>query len=160
MGTIGATFYVIGLGLLYQATGTLNLADLAVRLEPLGDLTSVRAGFAFITVGLALKLAMFPIHAWLPNAYTYAPSVVSIFLAATSTKVAVYVMLRFIFTEFGYEFPVVELSLETVFLHGTGDHEHDALHGGVVEQVNHGRGQAGDAGHGEAQHHVADLRDR
>ena len=116
MGTIGATFYVIGLGLLYQATGTLNLADLAVRLEPLGDLTSVRAGFAFITVGLALKLAMFPIHAWLPNAYTYAPSVVSIFLAATSTKVAVYVMLRFIFTVFGYEFPVVELSLETVFL--------------------------------------------
>jgi len=116
MGTIGATFYVIGLGLLYQVTGTLNLADLAVRLEPLGDLTSVRAGFAFITVGLALKLAMFPIHAWLPNAYTYAPSVVSIFLAATSTKVAVYVMLRFIFTVFGYDFPVVDLSLETVFL--------------------------------------------
>jgi multicomponent Na+:H+ antiporter subunit D len=116
MGTIGATFYVIGLGLLYQVTGTLNMADLAVRLDPLGDLTSVRAGFAFITIGLALKLAMFPIHAWLPNAYTYAPSVVSIFLAATSTKVAVYVMLRFIFTVFGYDFPVVDLSLETVFL--------------------------------------------
>ena len=116
MGTIGATFYVIGLGLLYQATGTLNMADLAVRLEPLGDLTSVRAGFAFIMVGLGLKLAMFPIHAWLPNAYTYAPSVVSIFLAATSTKVAVYVLLRFMFTVFGYDFPVVELSLSTIFL--------------------------------------------
>jgi multicomponent Na+:H+ antiporter subunit D len=116
MGTIGATFYVIGLGLLYQATGTLNMEDLAVRLQPLGELTSVRAGFAFIMVGLALKLAMFPIHAWLPNAYTYAPSVVSIFLAATSTKVAVYVLLRFMFTVFGYDFPVVELSLSTVFL--------------------------------------------
>jgi len=116
MGTIGATFYVIGLGLLYQATGTLNMADLAVQLEPLGDLTSVRAGFAFIMVGLGLKLAMFPIHAWLPNAYTYAPSVVSIFLAATSTKVAVYVLLRFMFTVFGYDFPVVELSLSTIFV--------------------------------------------
>ncbi|MEQ8745575.1 monovalent cation/H+ antiporter subunit D family protein [Pyruvatibacter sp.] len=116
MGTIGATFYVIGLGLLYQATGTLNLADLAVRLEPLGDSTSVRAGFAFIMVGLGLKLAMFPIHAWLPNAYTYAPSVVSIFLAATSTKVAIYVLLRFMFTVFGYEFPVVELSLSAIFM--------------------------------------------
>jgi len=116
MGTIGATFYVIGLGLLYQATGTLNLEDLAVRLAPLGELTSVRAGFAFIMVGLGLKLAMFPLHAWLPNAYTYAPSVVSIFLAATSTKVAVYVLLRFMFTVFGYDFPVVELSLATVFV--------------------------------------------
>ncbi len=116
MGTIGATFYVIGLGLLYQATGTLNLEDLAVRLQPLGELTSVRAGFAFIMVGLALKLAMFPVHAWLPNAYTYAPSVVSIFLAATSTKVAVYVFLRFMFTVFGVDFPVVELSLSTVFV--------------------------------------------
>lgn len=116
MGTIGATFYVIGLGLLYQATGTLNLADLAERLQPLGDLTSVRAGFAFIMVGLGLKLAMFPLHAWLPNAYTYAPSVVSIFLSATSTKVAVYVLLRFMFTVFGVDFPVVSVSLEMVFL--------------------------------------------
>ncbi len=116
MGTIGATFFVIGLGLLYQATGTLNMVDLAVRLQPLGELTSVRAGFAFIMVGLALKLAMFPLHAWLPNAYTYAPSVVSIFLAATSTKVAVYVLLRFMFSVFGVEFPVVDLSLTAVFL--------------------------------------------
>ena len=116
MGTIGATFYVIGLGFLYQATGTLNLADLATRLEPLSDLTTVRAGFAFIMVGLGLKLAMLPLHSWLPNAYTYAPSVVSIFLAATSTKVAVYVLLRFMFTVFGLDFPVVRVSLETVFL--------------------------------------------
>lgn len=116
MGTIGATFYVIGLGLLYQATGTLNLADLAQRLAPLSDLTTVRAGFAFIMVGVGLKLAMFPLHSWLPNAYTYAPSVVSVFLAATSTKVAVYVLLRFMFTVFGADFPVVEVSLEAVFM--------------------------------------------
>ena len=116
MGTIGATFYVIGLGLLYQATGTLNLADLAILVKPLGELTSVRAGFAFIMVGLGLKLAMFPLHAWLPNAYTYAPSVVSVFLAATSTKVAVYVLLLFMFSVIGVDFPVVEISLDAVFL--------------------------------------------
>ena len=102
MGTIGATFFVIGLGLLYMATGTLNMADLAQRLLEQGDSRTVRMGFAFILVGIGLKLAMFPLHLWLPNAYTYAPSTVSAFLSATATKVAVYVLLRFLFTIFGF----------------------------------------------------------
>jgi elongation factor Tu len=49
--------------------------------------TTVITGFAFLIVGLSLKLALFPAHAWLPNAYTYAPSAVSALLAATATKV-------------------------------------------------------------------------
>jgi len=99
MGTIGATFFVIGLGLLYQATGTLNMADLQVQLSTL-DNRMVQSGFAFIFVGMGLKLAMFPMHLWLPNAYAYAPSVVSTFLAATATKVAVYVLIRFFYSIF------------------------------------------------------------
>lgn len=102
MGTIGATFFLIGVGLLYAMTGTLNMADLAVRLPDLLGHGTVNTAFAFIMVGFALKLALFPLHLWLPNAYTYAPSVVTIFLAATATKVAVYVMLRVIFTIFGF----------------------------------------------------------
>ncbi|HEY4344627.1 MAG TPA: monovalent cation/H+ antiporter subunit D family protein [Parvibaculum sp.] len=102
MGTIGATFFVIGLGFLYMATGTLNMADLAQRLLEEGDSRTLRMGFAFIVVGIGLKLAMFPLHLWLPNAYTYAPSAVSAFLSATATKVAVYVFLRFLFTVFGF----------------------------------------------------------
>ncbi|MGV8996201.1 MAG: monovalent cation/H+ antiporter subunit D family protein [Parvibaculaceae bacterium] len=105
MGTIGATFFVIGLGLLYMVTGTLNMADLAQRLLEHGDSRTLRMGFAFIVVGLALKLAMFPLHQWLPNAYTYAPSAVSAFLSATATKVAIYVLLRFLFTVFGLSIP-------------------------------------------------------
>ena len=104
MGTIGATFFLIGVGLLYAMTGTLNMADLAQRLPALYDHRTVHTAFAFIMVGFALKLALFPLHLWLPNAYTYAPSVVTIFLAATATKVAVYVMLRVIFSVFGYSF--------------------------------------------------------
>src|SRR5690606_26027221 len=80
MGTIGASFFVIGLGLLYALTGTLNMADLAQRLLDLGDNRALRMGFAFILVGLGLKLAMFPLHLWLPNAYRFAPSAVSVFL--------------------------------------------------------------------------------
>jgi multicomponent Na+:H+ antiporter subunit D len=103
MGTIGATFFVIGLGLLYMLTGTLNMADLAARLSEHGDSRTLRMGFAFILVGIALKLAMFPLHLWLPNAYTYAPPAVSSFLSATATKVAVYILLRFLFIIFGFD---------------------------------------------------------
>ncbi len=104
MGTIGATFFLIGVGLLYMMTGTLNMADLAVRVAPLLDTRPIQTAFAFIVVGIALKLALFPLHLWLPNAYTFAPSVVTAFLAATATKVAIYVLLRFTFTIFGAEY--------------------------------------------------------
>ncbi|HEX6268284.1 MAG TPA: proton-conducting transporter membrane subunit, partial [Burkholderiales bacterium] len=100
MGTVGATFYVIGVGLLYLKTGTLNLADMAERLRAVEELRPVLAALAFITVGMGLKLALFPLHQWLPNAYAYSPSMVSAFVAATGTKVAVYVVLRFYFSVF------------------------------------------------------------
>ena len=101
MGTIGATFYLIGVGLMYMMTGTLNMADLADRLPAVADTRTILAALAFLTVGLSLKLALFPLHTWLPNAYAYAPSVVSVFLAATATKVALYALIRILFTVFG-----------------------------------------------------------
>ncbi|MBR9834958.1 MAG: monovalent cation/H+ antiporter subunit D family protein, partial [Alphaproteobacteria bacterium] len=104
MGTMGASFYVVGVGFLYAATGTLNMIDLAVRLEDLGQNKAVLAGYAFIFVGLGVKAAMFPLHQWLPNAYAYSPSFVTTFLAATATKVAIYALVRFLFTVFGLEF--------------------------------------------------------
>jgi multicomponent Na+:H+ antiporter subunit D len=100
MGTVGATFYVIGVGLLYLMTGTLNLADMAERLREVRELRPVLAALAFITVGIGLKLALFPLHQWLPNAYACAPSMVSAFLAATATKVSVYVLLRYYYAVF------------------------------------------------------------
>ncbi len=116
MGTIGATFILIGVGLLYMMTGTLNMADLAQRLPAVADTRTVRAAFAFLTVGASLKLALFPLHLWLPNAYTYAPSAVSAFLAATATKVAVYVLLRFFFTIFGVDFSFEAMPVGKILL--------------------------------------------
>ncbi|MCW8193768.1 monovalent cation/H+ antiporter subunit D family protein [Proteobacteria bacterium 005FR1] len=101
MGTIGATFILIGIGFLYMMTGTLNMNDLAMRIDAVESTTTVLAAFGFIVVGTSLKLALFPLHLWLPNAYTYAPSMVTAFIAATATKVAVYVLIRFLFTIFG-----------------------------------------------------------
>jgi multicomponent Na+:H+ antiporter subunit D len=101
MGTIGATFYVIGIGLLYLMTGTLNMADIAARLAQVPDARPIIAALAFVTVGVGLKFALFPLHQWLPDAYTYAPSVVTAFLAATATKVSIYVLIRFSLSIFG-----------------------------------------------------------
>ncbi|GBE42336.1 Na(+)/H(+) antiporter subunit D [bacterium BMS3Bbin10] len=116
MGTIGATFYVIGVGLLYSMTGTLNLADMANRLEGIENSRAVLAALAFLTVGISLKLALFPLHVWLPNAYTYAPSMATAFLAATATKVAVYLLLRYFFTVFGASIIFTRLPVAEIFL--------------------------------------------
>ena len=100
MGTIGATFYLIGVGLIYLMTGTLNIADMELRLHGVADQTPVLVAAGFITVGLALKAAVFPLHLWLPNAYTYAPNMVTVFLAACATKVSLYILLRIDFFVF------------------------------------------------------------
>jgi multicomponent Na+:H+ antiporter subunit D len=106
LGTIGATFFVIGVGFLYMGTGTLNMDDMAIRIQEVGVNRVIEAGFAFIVVGLGLKLAMYPLHSWLPGAYTFAPNFVTAFLAATATKMAYYALIRFLYTVFGpsYEF--------------------------------------------------------
>ncbi len=103
LGTIGATFYVIGVGLLLLMTGTLNLVDMAEKLGPVATTRPVIGALAFITVGIALKMALFPLHLWLPNAYAYSPSAATVFLASTATKVAIYLLARFAFSVFGTE---------------------------------------------------------
>ena len=101
MGSIGATFFVIGIGFLYMQTGTLNMIDIARVLQDGGvDSRVTQLAFAFIVIGFGLKLAMFPLHTWLPGAYAYAPSYITAFLAATATKAALYLLLRFTFTIF------------------------------------------------------------
>ncbi len=101
LGTLGATFYVIGVGILYQLTGTLNMLDLASRIPEISKSSSLILAFGFLTAGIGLKMGLFPLHTWLPNAYTYAPSIITVFLSATATKVAIYVLLRIYFTIFG-----------------------------------------------------------
>ena len=86
---------------MYQMTGTLNISDLAERLPDVASTKTILVAIGFITVGIGLKLGLFPLHTWLPNAYAFAPSVVTAFLAATATKVAVYALLRIYFTIFG-----------------------------------------------------------
>ena len=116
MGAVGATFIVIGIGMMYVMTGTLNMADLAERLPAVASTRTIPVAFAFLTVGISLKVALFPLHLWLPNAYAYAPSAVTAFIASTATKVAVYMMLRFFFTVFGATFSFDVMQLDRILM--------------------------------------------
>ncbi|WP_218355293.1 monovalent cation/H+ antiporter subunit D family protein [Alteromonas lipotrueiana] len=99
-GTLGATFFLLGIGFLYAASGTLNMADIALRFDQFSSMTLVITALLFILIGLALKAAVFPLHSWLPEAYTQAPTMVTVFLASTSTKVAIYVLIRTLYQVF------------------------------------------------------------
>jgi multicomponent Na+:H+ antiporter subunit D len=116
MGSIGGSFILIGIGLMYQMTGTLNLSDLAERLPAVMDTRTIWMAFAFLMVGVSIKLAVFPLHQWLPDAYTYAPSAVSAFLAATATKIYYYVLVRLIFTVFGVAFVFEKIELHLLLV--------------------------------------------
>jgi len=116
MGTIGGTFVLLGIGLIYELTGTLNMADIAVRLPLVLDSPAARVALAFMVVGGCIKLAVFPLHQWMPNAYSYAPTAVSAFLSATGTKVSFYLLCRGIFGLFGAAFVFGTLHLERLLV--------------------------------------------
>lgn len=116
MGTIGATFYLIGIGYLYIITGSLNMEDLHKLLPPLYHSRVVRTGFVFILTGIGIKIALFPLHSWLPDAYTYAPSAVSALLAPLMTKVMAYVAIRVMFTVFNPQFPIEVLRVNDIMV--------------------------------------------
>lgn len=116
LGSVGASFILIGIGFLYGATGTLNMQDLAQRIPDSESRRAVLVAFSFLTIGLMIKAAVFPLHAWLVNAYQFAPIPVTAFLAGTATKVSLYVLLRFFFSIFGEEYSFAQLFLSGVLL--------------------------------------------
>ena len=96
LGTVGASFYLLGVGLLYTLTGTLNMADLSSRVPALTGSPLFVGGVVFVILGLGIKMALFPLHGWLPDAYTYAPTPVSALLSAIGTKAAAYALARMV----------------------------------------------------------------
>ncbi len=104
MGTIAASFYLLGLGYLYLVTGTLNMADMSHIVPALFGEPPVVTAISLMTVGIGIKMALFPLHGWLPDAYTLAPSTSSALIAPTGTKVGAYVIIRILFFIFGLEY--------------------------------------------------------
>jgi multicomponent Na+:H+ antiporter subunit D len=70
------------------------------RIGGVADLKPILAAVGFVTIGLVLKAGVFPLHVWLPNTYAWSPHIVTAFVAACSTKVSLYLLLRFDFMVF------------------------------------------------------------
>ncbi|MFW6383791.1 MAG: monovalent cation/H+ antiporter subunit D family protein [Halodesulfurarchaeum sp.] len=105
VGTIGASFYLLGVGYLFVATGTLNMADLAAKIPAVGyESPLIVAGFSFIVVGLAVKVALFPLHTWQPDAYAESPHSVSAYIAALVSTAAAYALFRIVYEVFTVDF--------------------------------------------------------
>jgi multicomponent Na+:H+ antiporter subunit D len=109
LGTIGSGLYLLGVGFLYFLTGTLNMADLSERLPAVSDSRTAVAALVLIVVGLAVKMALFPFHVWLPDAHTAAPPAVAALLAAVQVKVAAAALVRILFEVFDVGFVAEEL---------------------------------------------------
>ena len=104
MGTIGACFYLLGVGYLYIATGSLNMGDLRILLPELYANRVIQTAFVFILIGAGIKMALFPLHTWQPDAYTYAPSAVSVIISTAMAKTSIYALIRIIFSVFTLNF--------------------------------------------------------
>ena len=114
MGSLGACFYMIGVGFLYSVTGTLNMGDLRILLPPLYANRAVQAAFVFFVIGVSIKAYVFPLHTWQPDAYTYAPSTVSALIASTMSKVMIYALIRLIYSVFTLDFIRSYMGLDLV----------------------------------------------
>ncbi|WP_029110760.1 Na+/H+ antiporter subunit D [Mycobacterium sp. URHD0025] len=90
---VSSLIFLIGIALVYAATGTLNLAELAVRLDdvPAGTRNAL---FSVLLVAFGIKAAVFPLSAWLPDSYPTAPAPVTAVFAGLLTKVGVYAIIR------------------------------------------------------------------
>jgi multicomponent Na+:H+ antiporter subunit D len=101
MSMMGATFMLVGIGLLYGETGTLDMAHLSATLAGRAPTVTLSAAAFLLLAGLALKAGLFPLFFWLPASYHTAPVTVSAALAGLLTKVAFYACLRVFVVVFG-----------------------------------------------------------
>ena len=118
VGTVGASLYLVGVGYVFLATGTLNMADVSVQIVEQASHTDplIRAGYAFIVAGFALKIALFPVHSWQPDAYQRAPDAVTTVVAALVSTVSAYALIRVSYSVFTVDFLAANDAITTGIL--------------------------------------------
>jgi multicomponent Na+:H+ antiporter subunit D len=104
LGTAAAAFYLLGVALIFISTGTLNIADIAQVLPEVMDHPPVMIALVLIILGISVKMGLFPVHQWLPDAYTSASSTATALIAPIGTKVAAYILIRILTI---YEYPPI-----------------------------------------------------
>ena len=102
LGVVASTFILFGIGVVYNLTGTLNMAQVARAVPALGDNSALTLAAAFFFLGFGLKAAMVPFHAWLPDAHPSAPAPISAMLSGVFIKASgAYALARIFFNVIG-----------------------------------------------------------
>ena len=112
IGSIGACFYLIGVAYLFVKTGTLNMAHLSDIIPMIYFTKSILIAFIFVNIGLFIKMALFPVHGWMPNVYTKAPISTTCLMAPLGTKLSIYILIRFYFDVFSPEYVYHVLNIQ------------------------------------------------
>ena len=107
VGTIAATLYLLGIGVLYSVTGTLNMGDMREILSAGGNERTMMTAMCFLVPAFGIKMALFPFHGWQPSAYTHAEPGSRPLITGVMGKVPAIAMFRFIFCIYGTEFGFV-----------------------------------------------------
>lgn len=94
MNILASTFFLTGVGLLYGITGTLNMADLSLKIPQVENQTIVNITAMFFLIGFGIKSAVFPLYFWLPSSYHTPPSAVAATFGGLLTKVGIYALFR------------------------------------------------------------------
>ena len=92
---LASTFFLTGIALLYGITGTLNMADLSLKIPDVKDPSMVNLTAIFFLIGFGIKSAVFPLYFWLPSSYHTPPSAVAAIFGGLLTKVGLYALFRF-----------------------------------------------------------------
>lgn len=118
MGGVGLSFFLLGIGFLYAMTGTLDIYHIAEQL-PAAFNSSTRMvimSFVLIATGMGIKIAVFPLHGWLPDAHSMAPSPVSALLSGVTVKIGIYCLIRMIYSVFSTETFSIISSSHTILI--------------------------------------------
>ncbi len=91
---LASTFFLTGIGILYGITGTLNMADLSLKVPLVQDQSIVNLTAMFFIIGFGIKSAIFPLYFWLPSSYHTPPSAVAATFGGLLTKVGLYALFR------------------------------------------------------------------
>lgn len=94
MNILASMIFLTGIGMLYGFTGTLNMADLSLKVAAVENRNLVNLTAVFFIVGFGIKSAVFPLYFWLPSSYHTPPSVVAAIFGGLLTKVGIYALFR------------------------------------------------------------------
>lgn len=101
IGSFASTFVLLGIALLYAQTGTLNIADIATKIDNIAITTRILILILFL-VGFGIEAELFPLNGWAPDAYSQAPSPIGAVFGGIVVKAAIYALMRLIFVLFNF----------------------------------------------------------